>query len=107
MIVSEGEREERAVLSGSVKMLEFLPSNRRLWIVVGRDSEYWTDPDLGFCSCKDYYFSTLSGKGPCYHLKSVKKAQEDGGAERTAFSDSEYAQVLQALADDSEKILLH
>lgn len=104
--MSEGEREERTVLSGSVKMLEFLPSKRRLWIVVGRDSEYWTDPELGFCSCKDYYFSTLSGKGPCYHLKSVKKAQEDGGAERTAFSDSEYAQVLQALADDSEKLLL-
>ena len=106
MIVSENEREERAVLSGSVKMLEFLPSTRRLWIVVGRDSEYWTDPELGFCSCKDYYFNTLSGKSPCYHLKSVKKAQKDGGAERTIFSDGEYAQVLQALADDSEKMLL-
>ena len=106
MIVPESEREERTVLSGSVKVLEFMPSKRRLWIVVGRDSEYWSDPELGFCSCKDYYFSTLSGKDPCYHLRSVKKAQEDWGAERTVFSDNEYAQVLQALAEDSEKLLL-
>lgn len=104
--MSESERIEGAVLSGSVKMLEFSPSGRRLWIVVGRDSEYWTDLELGFCSCKDYYFSTLSGKGPCYHLKSVKKAHEDDRTEKIAFSDSEYAQVLQALADDNEKMLL-
>lgn len=107
MIVSESERIEGTVLSGSVKMLEFLPSKRRLWVVVGKDSEYWTDPEMGFCSCKDYYFSTLSGKGPCYHLKSVIRAQEDGRAERIEFFDDEYAQILQALADDSENILLH
>lgn len=106
MIVSENERIEGTVLSGSVKMLEFLPSGRRLWVVVGKDSEYWADPELGFCSCKDFYFNTLSGGDPCYHLKSVNKAMEGGRAERTEFSDNEYAQVLQALADDSEKTLL-
>lgn len=88
-------------------MLLFLPSGKKLWIVVGKDSEYWTDPDLGFCSCKDYYFNTLSKGDPCYHLKSVAKAIEEGNrAEEIVFSDDEYSQVLQAIAQDSEGTLL-
>jgi predicted nucleic acid-binding Zn finger protein len=106
LIVSEEERIESAVMSGSVKMLEFLPSHRKLWVVVGKDNEYWADPELGFCSCKDFYFNTLSGGDPCYHLKSVRRALEEGRAEVTRYSDGEYAQMLQAIADDSENTLL-
>lgn len=105
--MSESERIESAVMSGSVKMLEFLPSRKKLWAVVGKDSEYWTDPELGFCSCKDFYFNTLSGGDPCYHLKSVRKALEEGKAEVTRYSDDEYVQMLQEIADDSEKTLLN
>ena len=105
--MSESERIESAVMSGSVKMLEFLPSRKKLWAVVGKDSEYWTDPELGFCSCKDFYLNTLSGGDPCYHLKSVRKALEEGKAEVTRYSDDEYVQMLQEIADDSEKTLLN
>lgn len=105
-LATESERIEGAVASGSVKMLRFQPSGKKLWTVIGKDSEYWTDPDLGFCSCKDYYFNTLSKGDPCYHLKSVQLAIEDGRAEKIEFSDDEYAQVLQAIADDSEGTLL-
>nr|WP_294806127.1 hypothetical protein [uncultured Nitrososphaera sp.] len=99
-------RIDSAVESGSVKMLRFAPSGRRLWIVVGRDSEYWTDPELGFCSCKDFYFSTLSKGEPCYHLKSVHKAMLDEKFMAFEFSDDEYTAFLQALAQDSASQLL-
>jgi predicted nucleic acid-binding Zn finger protein len=104
--LTESERIEGAVASGSVKMLSFQPSGKKLWVVVGRDSEYWADPELGFCSCKDFYFNTLSKGDPCYHLKSVARAMQEGRAEEIGFSDDEYVQVLQAIADDIQGTLL-
>jgi predicted nucleic acid-binding Zn finger protein len=99
-------RIESAVQSGSVKALLFLPSGHRLWTVVGKDSEYWTDPELGFCSCKDFYFSALTKDEPCYHLKSVHKAMNDSRLVPLEMSDSEYTQMLQALAKDAAGQLL-
>jgi predicted nucleic acid-binding Zn finger protein len=98
-------RIEDAVTSGSVKQVLFLPSRKKLWIVVGRDNEYWTDPDLGFCSCKDFYFTTLSGGDECYHLKSVRKAVEESRFTTVEFADSEYVKYLQAIAEDSANLL--
>jgi predicted nucleic acid-binding Zn finger protein len=99
-------RVESTVESKSVKMLRFAPSGRVLWIVVGRDNEYWLDPDQGFCTCKDYYFSSLTKGEPCYHLKSVQKAVVDNKFVLLEFSDDEYTMLLQALAEDSEAKLL-
>lgn len=99
-------RIESTVGSGSVKMLLFMPTGRRLWTVVGRDSEYWTDPELGFCSCKDFYFSALTKSEPCYHLKSVQKAIRDEKFVSLQFSDDEYTAFLQALARDVASDLL-
>ncbi len=98
-------RIDSIVASGSVKKMLFMPSGKSLWIVVGKDNEYWTDPDLGFCTCKDFYFTTLSGGSDCYHLKSVKKAAEENRFMTIRFDDSEYVQFLQALADDSASLL--
>jgi predicted nucleic acid-binding Zn finger protein len=98
-------RVDDAVTSGSVKQLLFLPSNKKLWMVVGRDNEYWADPDLGFCSCKDFYFTTLSGQDECYHLKSVQKAVEENRFAAVEFADSEYVKYLQAIAEDSIDLL--
>jgi predicted nucleic acid-binding Zn finger protein len=94
-----------AVVSGSVKRMLFLPSGRRLWIVVGKDNEYWIDLELGFCSCKDFYFTTLSGGEDCYHLKSLKKAMQEERYVTVKFEDSEYVPFLQALADDYASLL--
>ncbi len=90
---------EGAVAAG-VRQLLFHPSGRKIWIVVGRDDEYWTDPELGFCSCKDFYFVSLSGGKECYHLRRVRGAAEKGGIIVIDFDDSEYVQMLQALAED-------
>jgi predicted nucleic acid-binding Zn finger protein len=98
-------RVEDALSSGSVKQMLFLPSKKRLWTVVGKDSEYWTDPDLVFCSCKDFYFTTLSGKDECYHLKSVKEAILKNRFETVEFADKEYVRYLQAIAEDSINLL--
>ncbi|HXV45657.1 MAG TPA: hypothetical protein VD736_03190 [Nitrososphaera sp.] len=98
-------RVDETVTSGSVKCLLFFPSRKRLWMVVGRDNEYWTDPDLGFCSCKDFYFTTLSGQDECYHLKSVRKAMQENRFATVVFADSEYVEYLQAIAEDSVDVL--
>ena len=98
-------RIDEAVTSGSIKQMRFLPSGKKLWAVVGKDNEYWADPELGFCSCKDYYFTTLSGKDECYHLKSIRKAISENRFTVTDFMDNEYAEFLQAIAEDSANLL--
>ena len=98
-------RVDDAVTSGSVKQMLFLPSGKKLWIVVGKDNEYWTDLELGFCSCKDFYFTTLSGGDECYHLKSVRKAVEENRFASMEFMDGEYVELLQAIAEDSVNLL--
>jgi predicted nucleic acid-binding Zn finger protein len=99
-------RIDNALTSGSVKQMLFLPSGKKLWAVVGRENEYWVDPDLGFCSCKDYYFTTLSGKDECYHLKSIRKAISENRFAVIDFVDNEYVEILQAIAGDSASNLL-
>jgi predicted nucleic acid-binding Zn finger protein len=94
-----GTPAEGAVSLGVRQML-FHPSGRKIWIVIGKDDEYWTDPELGFCSCKDFYFVSLSGSKECYHLRSVREAVKKGGISVMDFGDDEYVQMLQALAED-------
>ncbi len=98
-------RVDSTVMSGSVKQMLFLPSGKKLWVVIGRDNEYWTDPELGFCSCKDFYFTTLSGGEDCYHLKSVRKTIQQGAFTAIEFNDSDYIHLLQAVADDIINVL--
>lgn len=98
------EKAAGALAAGSVKLHLFQPSGRRLWTVVGKEGEYWVDPELVFCSCKDYYFVTLSGGAPCYHIESVKKAIQEG-VEALEFSDGDYVAFLQALAAEAENAL--
>lgn len=98
-------RVDYTVRSGSVKQMLFLPSGKKLWVVIGRDNEYWTDPELGFCSCKDFYFTTLSGGQDCYHLKSVRKTIQQRAFTVIEFNESDYIHLLQAVADDNISVL--
>jgi len=100
-------RVDDAITSGSVKQMLFLPSGKRLWIVVGKDNEYWADPELGYCSCKDFYFTTLSGGDECYHLKSIRKAVEENRFTAMKFADNEYVEFLRAIAEDNANLLSH
>lgn len=78
-----------------------------MWTVVGNDYEYWTDPDIPFCSCPDYYFSTLFGDQECYHLSSVRETIKGDNTkfETVEFSDSHYAEFISAIARDAELFL--
>ena len=96
---------ENPIPGGSIKRLFFKPSGRVLWLVVGRDNEHWVDPELGFCTCKDFYFKALSGGPECYHLKSVKKAVDERGNTSTEFDDDEYVQVLRSIIRDQWETL--
>ena len=98
-------REDDIISSGSVKQMLCLPSCKSIWVVIGRDNEYWIDPALGFCSCRDYYFTTLSGGQDCYHLKSVRKAIQQKRFTTIEFDDSYYVRLLQAIADDNISLL--
>lgn len=90
-----------AIVSGKgVKLHYFEPSKRKIWTVVGKDNEHWLDPDLGFCSCEDYYFNAMDKGGECYHLKSIKIAKEQNKVEVIKFSDDEYANFMYALISD-------
>lgn len=86
---------------GAIKFHVFLPSGRAIWTAVGRDREYWVDPDLGFCSCKGYYYKTLSTGIPCYHLKSVELARQNKKFVEIKFRDVEYQGFIKALISDA------
>jgi predicted nucleic acid-binding Zn finger protein len=100
------KRIESTVNSGAVKLHIFEPSGRKLWTIVGKDNEHWTDLDLEFCSCKNYYYKTLSNLGTCYHLKSVQEAKEKNEFVSITFDDSEYLGFVSALLSDSATKLL-
>lgn len=96
---------DNTILIGSIKQLVFRPSGRLLWVVVGRDNEHWSDPELGFCTCRDFYFKTLSGGPECYHLRSVRKARENSRYITLEFDDRDYFNILGAIADDQSNLL--
>ncbi|MFQ5941413.1 MAG: hypothetical protein ACE5KA_06940 [Nitrososphaerales archaeon] len=97
---TQAEKGVRVALQKGLKLHVFKPSKRKIWTVVGRDNEYWVDPDNNFCSCKDYYFQTLSGKEKCYHLQIIDVAKRKKLVDLVDFSDDEYAIFLEALIND-------
>ena len=82
-----------------VNLHHFEPSGRKIWTVVGKENEHWLDPDLGFCSCEDYYYNAMEKQGECYHLRAVKTAKEQDKVEVVAFADSEFEGFVAALVD--------
>lgn len=94
------EKAVRVAVEKRVKVHIFKPSNRELWTVVGKDREYWVDPEDNFCSCEDYYFKALSGKEECYHLQVIGIAREKKLLDVIEFNDEEYEPFLSALIND-------
>jgi predicted nucleic acid-binding Zn finger protein len=92
--------EEELVAGGAVKLHYFEPSGRKIWTVVGKENEHWLDPDLGFCSCEDYYYNALTTGRECYHLKSVKIAKDQGKVETIKFLDPEFESFIAAILED-------
>jgi predicted nucleic acid-binding Zn finger protein len=99
-------RIEETVNLGSVKLHLFSPSGREIWTVVGKDDEHWADPELQFCTCKHYYYKSMSNHQMCYHIKSIEQAKQYHKFVRTDFNDAEYNTFLKVLfLDNTAKLL--
>ena len=83
-----------------LKLHYFTPSKRCLCTIVGRNDEYWLDPELDYCTCKHYYFKTLSGKDKCQHLKILNELIKNKNYDQTDYSDEEYYDFLALLIKD-------
>jgi len=74
-----GQRFERAleaVKDRRVKKYAFRPSNRIVWIVVGKERDYLIMPAADFCTCDDFYFRAMDRQiHLCYHLIAQKIAE--------------------------------
>jgi len=65
-----------ALKENRVKKYVFKPSNRTVWIVVGRERDYLIMAEAEFCTCDDFYFRVLDKKiHLCYHLIAQKIAR--------------------------------
>jgi len=75
-----GQRSARAweaVEEGRIKKYVFKPSNRVVWIVVGKGRDYLVMPAADYCSCDDFYFQFDRGH-LCYHIIAQKLAEAAG-----------------------------
>lgn len=100
------QQRQHATKSNSVKLHIFEPSGRQIWTVVGKHDEHWIDLELNFCSCKNYYYKTLSELKECYHLTNLKQATENKSFSLIKFHDSEYSIFMTALISDiANKVL--
>ena len=93
-----GERLERAlrmVEERGVKRYTFKPSERVVWIVVGKEREYQILPRAEYCSCDDFYFRVINGEtGLCYHLIAQRLAEALGILEEIEESDEFYESLM-------------
>ncbi|MBS7616107.1 hypothetical protein KEJ45_02765 [Candidatus Bathyarchaeota archaeon] len=68
-------RAFEALKENRVKKYTFKPSERVVWVVVGKERDYLIMPEAEFCSCEDFYFRVLDRKVHlCYHLIAQKIA---------------------------------
>ncbi len=78
-----------------VKKYTFKPSNRIVWIVVGRERDYLIMAEAEFCTCDDFYFRVLDKKiHLCYHLIAQKIARNLGWFEEIDANDEIYPTLM-------------
>jgi predicted nucleic acid-binding Zn finger protein len=78
-----------------VKRYVFKPSNRVVWIVVGRERDYLIMPEAEFCTCDDFYFRVFDKKVHlCYHLIAQKIARNLGWFEVIDENDELYPSLM-------------
>ena len=81
----------KAVKERRVKKYIFKPSERTVWIVVGRRRDYLVMPAANFCSCDDFYYNVMDEKAYlCYHLIAQRLAESLGLYDTIEEEDSFY-----------------
>ena len=99
--MSQDPEKIKSVISQKrIKLHIFEPSQRKIWTVVGKEKEYWVEPNLNFCSCQSFYFNSTAGKNNCYHLESITLAKKENKIENIKFSDDEFSDFVAGLVSD-------
>ena len=84
-----------ALKENRVKKYVFKPSNRTVWIVIGRERDYLLMPEAEFCTCDDFYFRVLDRKiHLCYHLIAQKISRNLGWFETLEETDELYKTLM-------------
>tara|TARA_B100001750_G_C14925637_1_gene311513 strand:- start:7 stop:309 length:303 start_codon:yes stop_codon:yes gene_type:complete len=96
----KSEKIKLVISEKRVKLHHFIPSNRKIWTVVGKEKEHWIDPQLEFCSCSGFYFGMLKNKKSCYHIESIAIAIKEGEYETIKFSDDEFENFIVGVIND-------
>lgn len=83
-----------AVDSYSVKKYVFLPSNRTVWIVIGKKREYFVIPKL-YCQCNEFYINVVIRRKSdlCYHILAQAIAEKIGKYETYKVPDSDFIRL--------------
>ena len=99
-MIEKSEKIKLVISEKRVKLHHFVPSNRKIWTVVGKEKEHWIDPQLEFCSCSGFYFGMLKNKKSCYHIESIAIAIKEGEYETIKFSDDEFENFIVGVIND-------
>ena len=85
---------EELVSSKAVKKYIFTPSLKTVWIVVGREKEYFVMPGF-YCQCDDFYINVVIRKRSklCYHLFAQALAERLGNFEVYEVPDSDFIRL--------------
>ncbi len=65
-----------ALKENRVKKYAFKPSDKTVWVVVGKERDYLIMAQAEFCTCDDFYFRVMDKDVHlCYHLIAQKIAK--------------------------------
>ncbi len=89
-------RAFEALKENRVKKYVFKPSDKTIWIAVGKERDYLIMPQAEFCTCDDFYFRVLDRQVHlCYHLIAQKIANALGWYEHVEEHDELYETLMQ------------
>lgn len=95
------EKAREIVTSRSVKLHKFRPSGRKIYTVVGRESEELVEPEVHLCSCANFLYRVLNEREKtCYHLAACVMAIEKDMLDVIELGDDEYTIFITMLLKD-------
>lgn len=77
----------------------FLPSEKKIYTIIGNTDEYWIDLNLEYCSCDYFYYKSLSTGKNCQHLEALKY-NKIKTIDTIIFQDREYPVIIKAIIQD-------
>lgn len=91
---SKYQKAQEAISSMDVKKYTFKPSDRIVWIVVGKEKEYFIIPKI-YCQCDEFYINVVIRRRTkiCYHMLAQAIAEKIGNYESFEVPDSDFIRL--------------